>query len=56
MDFLDIDRFKAINDTFGYVEGDKVLKESVALFKSAFREIDNIYRNGRRRISIDIPG
>lgn len=44
--FLDIDGFKAINDTFGHDEGDKVLKEVANLFKSTLREVDIICRMG----------
>ena len=44
--FLDIDCFKAINDTFGHDEGDISLKKVSGLFKSSLREIDIICRMG----------
>jgi len=44
--YLDVDKFKYINDTFGHQEGDKVLKEAVKLFKSTLREVDIICRLG----------
>lgn len=53
--FLDIDRFKSINDTFGHDEGDKVLKESVELFKSTLREIDIICRMGGDEFLLIFP-
>jgi diguanylate cyclase (GGDEF)-like protein/PAS domain S-box-containing protein len=54
--FLDIDRFKEINDTFGHDEGDKVLKEIAELFKSALREIDIICRMGGDEFLLIFPG
>jgi diguanylate cyclase (GGDEF)-like protein/PAS domain S-box-containing protein len=53
--FLDIDGFKTINDNFGHNEGDKVLKESVELFKSALREIDIICRMGGDEFLLIFP-
>jgi len=44
--YLDIDRFKYINDAFGHDEGDDVLKKVVQLFKSTLREVDIICRIG----------
>jgi len=53
--FLDIDGFKAINDTFGHEEGDEVLKEVVKLFKSTLREIDIICRMGGDEFLLIFP-
>lgn len=53
--FLDIDGFKTINDNFGHNEGDKVLKESVELFKSALREVDIICRMGGDEFLLIFP-
>jgi len=53
--FLDIDRFKSINDNFGHNEGDRVLKEVSGLFKSTLREIDIICRMGGDEFLIIFP-
>jgi len=53
--YLDVDNFKYINDTFGHQEGDKVLKESVKLFKSTLREIDIICRMGGDEFLLIFP-
>lgn len=54
--YIDIDRFKYINDTFGHKEGDMVLKEGVKLFKSTLREIDIICRMGGDEFLLIFPG
>jgi len=53
--YLDIDRFKYINDTFGHNEGDKVLKETAKLFKSTLREVDIICRIGGDEFLLILP-
>jgi diguanylate cyclase (GGDEF)-like protein/PAS domain S-box-containing protein len=53
--FLDIDRFKSINDNFGHDEGDRVLKEVTGLFKSTLREIDIICRMGGDEFLLIFP-
>jgi len=44
--FLDIDRFKQINDTLGHDVGDLLLKEIAARLKSSVRESDTVARLG----------
>ena len=53
--FLDIDKFKLINDNFGHDEGDEVLKEVVKLFKSTLREVDIICRMGGDEFLLIFP-
>jgi len=53
--FLDIDKFKPINDTFGHDEGDTILKEVAGLFKSTLREIDIICRMGGDEFLLVFP-
>lgn len=43
---LDIDHFKSFNDTFGHVEGDKIIKNLSQRLKSTFRKTDRIGRFG----------
>jgi diguanylate cyclase (GGDEF)-like protein len=44
--FVDVDRFKAINDTFGHDVGDRVLREVAAFLLSNIREADYVFRWG----------
>ncbi|MDP2695092.1 MAG: EAL domain-containing protein [Gallionella sp.] len=44
--FIDMDRFKVINDTFGHDYGDLLLVEVAARIKSCVREMDTVARFG----------
>jgi diguanylate cyclase (GGDEF)-like protein len=44
--FIDIDRFKALNDRFGHAAGDAVLRLVASRLSSAVREIDTVCRYG----------
>jgi len=43
---IDIDNFKNVNDTYGHLAGDKVLKEFVQIIKNNLRKEDMIARWG----------
>lgn len=53
--YIDIDKFKYINDVFGHKEGDMVLKEAAKLFKSTLRKIDVICRIGGDEFLLIFP-
>ena len=44
--FLDLDRFKEINDTLGHTTGDAVLQAVARVMKESLREVDTIARLG----------
>ena len=44
--FIDLDRFKVINDTLGYSIGDLLLQEVSKRLKSSVYDKDVVYRQG----------
>ena len=50
--YLDLDRFKAVNDTFGHLAGDALLKEAGRRLKAAVRETDTVARLGGDEFAI----
>jgi diguanylate cyclase (GGDEF)-like protein/putative nucleotidyltransferase with HDIG domain len=52
----DIDGFKAINDSFGHLEGDKLLREFTSRLKDVCRGYDYVARMGGDEFVITAPG
>lgn len=52
----DIDNFKFVNDTFGHLTGDKLLKETAERIKNVFRKNDYVARFGGDEFVAFIPG
>jgi diguanylate cyclase (GGDEF)-like protein len=53
---IDLDGFKAVNDTFGHHAGDKVLQQVADLFTTYLRRIDTIARTGGDEFSVVLEG
>jgi len=52
---IDIDNFKAFNDTHGHQAGDSVIREISVIFRDASRRIDIIARYGGEEFGIIMP-
>ena len=52
---LDIDNFKMYNDTYGHLEGDKVLVRLSQIIKSCLRTMDSAYRYGGEEFTVILP-
>ncbi|GEM_PF-5107413 len=52
---IDIDYFKAVNDTYGHQFGDAVLKQLAEILKSNVRDTDKVVRYGGEEFAILFP-
>ncbi|MFZ5571722.1 MAG: diguanylate cyclase [Thermodesulfobacteriota bacterium] len=52
---IDIDHFKRYNDTYGHLEGDKVLVRFGQIIKSCLRRMDTAHRYGGEEFTVILP-
>lgn len=53
--FIDVDKLKYINDTFGHEEGDKLLKNAALILKNSIRKTDFVIRMGGDEFLVVFP-
>lgn len=54
--YLDLDRFKRVNDSLGHHVGDKLLKQAAERIKQCLSERDTIARLGGDELAVLVPG
>lgn len=54
--YVDVDKLKQVNDTYGHIHGDTYLKEAISIIRSCVRASDEIYRVGGDEFVLIFPG
>jgi len=52
---IDLDHFKQVNDTFGHLVGDVVLRDAARMIQESVREIDLVARYGGEEFAVALP-
>ncbi len=52
---LDLDDFKAVNDRYGHLQGDLVLREVARVLRDTAREVDEPARYGGEELAVALP-
>lgn len=53
--FMDVDKFKSVNDTYGHPVGDKVLKSIARIIGESIRDTDIVCRYGGEEFVVILP-